>query len=80
MTTRMPMRPELQADRPIYDTNKDKFYYIRSVTHSYSAGGDNSGGTYNTEVICNAGRRPNEFISSNVFAISFLRKLYSSFI
>lgn len=73
MTTSMPMRPELQVDRPIYDVNKDKIYYIRSVTHTYSAGGPTAGGTYSTDIICNAGRRPNQFISSNVFAISDLK-------
>jgi len=66
----MPMRPELQADRPIYDYNKNKVYYIRSVTHNYTAGGPNSGGTYTTSVSCNAGRLLGQKIASNVFALS----------
>lgn len=70
MNVTMPMRPELQADRPIYDYNKDRIYYIRSVTHSYSAGSPTGGGTYTTSVTCNAGRRLDEKIASNVFAIS----------
>ena len=68
MTATMVMRPELQVDRPIYDYNKDKIYYIRSVTHTYSAGTPTSGGTYTTSISCNAGRRVGEKISSNVFA------------
>ena len=68
MTATMVMRPELQVDRPIYDYNKDKIYYIRSVTHTYSAGTPTSGGTYTTSISCNAGRRIGEKISSNVFA------------
>ena len=68
MTATMVMRPELQVDRPIYDYNKDKIYYIRSVTHTYSAGTPTSGGTYTTSVSCNAGRRVGEKISSNIFA------------
>ena len=70
MTATMVMRPELQVDRPIYDYNKDKIYYIRSVTHTYSAGTPNSGGTYTTSISCNAGRRIGEKISSNIFATS----------
>ncbi len=70
MTATMVMRPELQVDRPIYDYNKDKVYYIRSVTHTYSAGTPTSGGTYTTSINCNAGRRIGEKISSNVFATS----------
>ena len=70
MTATMIMRPELQVDRPIYDYNKDKIYYIRSITHTYSAGTPNSGGTYTTSINCNAGRRIGEKISSNVFATS----------
>ena len=68
MTATMVMRPELQVDRPIYDYNKDKIYYIRSVTHTYSAGTPTSGGTYTTSISCNAGRRVGKKISSNVFA------------
>lgn len=70
MTATMIMRPELQVDRPIYDYNKDKIYYIRSVTHTYSAGTPTSGGTYTTSINCNAGRRIGEKISSNIFATS----------
>ena len=68
MAATMIMRPELQVDRPIYDYNKDKVYYIRSVTHTYSAGTPTSGGTYTTSISCNAGRRIGEKISSNIFA------------
>ena len=68
MSTVMPMRPEIQVDRPVYDYNKDKIYYVRNVSHNYSAGGPNSGGTFTTTVICNAGRRASEKISSNVLA------------
>lgn len=68
MSATIPMRPEIQIDRPIYDYTKDKVYYIRKVTHTYMAGSPNSGGTFTTSVDCSAGRRPDEKISSNVLA------------
>ena len=68
MTASMIMRPELQVDRPVYDYTKNKIYYVRSITHTYSAGGPTSGGTYTTTISCNAGRGVGEKISSNMFA------------
>ena len=70
MTTTMPMRPEIQVDRPVYDYVKNKVYYIRNVTHNFSAGGPNSGGTYTTTIVCNAGRKTSEKISANVLSTS----------
>lgn len=71
MSATIPMRPELQVDRPIYDYTKKKYYHIRSVTHSYNAGGANSGGDWTTSIIAYAGRSADEKISSNIFSKSY---------
>lgn len=56
MSTTMPMRAELQVDRPFYVPHKNMVYHIRSLTHTYSAGGERSPGTYTTTVDCFGGR------------------------
>ena len=68
MSATIPMRPELQVDRPIYDYSKEKYYHIRSVAHSYNAGGAISGGDWTTSIIAYAGRGADEKITSNLFA------------
>lgn len=68
MSASMPMRPELQVDRPIYDYNKNMIYQIRNVTHMYNAGGPNSPGTWTTDIVCYAGRPVGTKIASNIFA------------
>lgn len=68
MSAQFIMRPELQPDRPIYDFNKNKWYHIRQVTHTYMVGGPNSGGAYSTDIICYAGRNPGETVAANLFA------------
>lgn len=68
MTAQVIMRPELQPDRPIYDFNKNKWYQIRQVTHTYMSGGPTSGGAYSTDIICYAGRNPGETVAANLFA------------
>lgn len=73
MSAQVIMRPELQPDRPIYDFNKNKWYHIRSVTHTYMAGGPNSGGAYSTDIICYAGRNPGETVAANLFAVASLK-------
>ena len=56
MSTTMPMRPELQVDRPFYVPHKNKVYHIRNITHTYDAGSDKGSGTYTTSVDCFGGR------------------------
>ncbi len=56
LRTSMPMRPELQVDRPFYVPHKNRVYHIRSITHSYDAGSDSGPGTYSTSVDCFGGR------------------------
>ena len=56
MSTTMPMRAEVQVDRPFYVPHKKMVYHIRSLTHTYTAGGERSPGTYTTTVDCFAGR------------------------
>jgi len=70
MSATIPLRPELQIDRPIWDYGKRKFYQIRQVTHTYISGSVNSGGQWQTSIDCFAGRREGEDISGNVFAIA----------
>lgn len=56
MSTTMPMRAELQVDRPFYVPHKNMVYHIKSLTHTFVAGGERSAGTYTTTVDCFAGR------------------------
>ena len=56
MSTTMPMRAELQVDRPFHVPHKRMVYHIKSLTHTYIAGGERSAGTYTTTVDCFAGR------------------------
>lgn len=74
MTAKMPLRPELQVDRPIYSKTKNMIYHIREVNHSYSSGGPNAGGSWETNITCYAGRRPTDNITSNIFASSQIYK------
>lgn len=72
MSATIPMRPELQVDRPIYDYTKKKYYHIRSITHNYNAGGANSGGDWTTNIIAYAGRSPDEQITSNLYSKKYI--------
>ena len=65
----MPLTPELQVDRPYFVPYKQMMYHIRSITHSYSAGGERSSGEYTTTINCFGGRPANmmSMIHTNLF-------------
>lgn len=69
MTCTIPMRPELDVDRPFYSAQYRKIFHIIGLQHTYMAGGDKSPGTFTTAVTCNAGRPLNQatLITTNIF-------------
>lgn len=69
MTCTIPMRPELDIDRPFYSSQYQKIFHITGLTHNYTAGGDKSPGVYTTAVNCNAGRPLSQatLITTNIF-------------
>lgn len=81
LTTTMPMRPELQVDRPFYVVEKKMIYHIASISHSYTAGGDRSPGIYTTTVDCFAGRPLSQatLLVPNLFKDYSLPKLIRTF-
>lgn len=81
MSTTMPMRAELQVDRPFYVPHKNMVYHIVSITHSYQAGTDRSAGTYTTAVDCIGGRTLEEatLLFPNLFKDFDLSKLKAVF-
>jgi hypothetical protein len=71
MSASMPMRPEMDVDRPFYIQERGWVYHIRSISHSYSAGTDEGPGEYSTSVDCYAGRPISQatLIPSNIFKL-----------
>jgi hypothetical protein len=69
MTCTIPMRPELDVDRPFYSAQYKKIFHIIGLQHTYMSGGDRSPGTFTTAVTCNAGRPLSQatLITTNIF-------------
>jgi hypothetical protein len=69
MTCSIPLRPELDIDRPFYVPGRKKVYHIKGIQHSYTAGTDRSGGEFITTVNCDSGRplHQADLISTNLF-------------
>jgi hypothetical protein len=81
MSTTMPMRPEIDIDRPFYVQERGWVYHIRSIAHSYSAGTDEGPGEFSTSIDCYAGRPLDEatLIPANIFKLTTFDNVASVF-
>lgn len=71
MSATMPMRPEIDIDRPFFIQERGWIYHIRGISHSYSAGTEDGPGEFFTSVDCYAGRPISQatLIPSNIFKL-----------
>ncbi len=81
MSTTMPMRPEIDIDRPFYVQERGWVYHIRSISHSYSAGTADGPGDFSTTIDCYAGRPLQQatLIPSNIFKLLDFKQVAEAF-